>query len=64
MKLPLLLLLLLVCVAAASARQFERCEWARVLQQNGMDGYQGVSLANCEYCHWHINTAINIAYCD
>lgn len=43
MRSPLLLLLLL---AAASAKVFQRCDWARVLQANGMDGYAGVSLAD------------------
>jgi len=42
-------LVFLLLVAAASAKVFERCEWARVLKSNGMDGYRGHSLANCEY---------------
>lgn len=43
------LLMLLLCVAAASAKRFGKCEWARVLKDSGMDGYEGVSLADCEY---------------
>lgn len=43
-----LLLLLLLCAAAASAKIYTRCDWARVLKQNGMDGFAGVSLADCE----------------
>ncbi|XP_056156057.1 lysozyme C-like [Lampris incognitus] len=39
-------LLLLLLVAVASAKVFNRCEWARVLKRNGMDGYGGYSLAN------------------
>ncbi|XP_041825416.1 lysozyme C-like [Melanotaenia boesemani] len=39
-------LVFLLLVAAANARVFERCEWARVLKSYGMDGYRGYSLAN------------------
>lgn len=42
-------LVFLLFVALASAKVFQRCEWARVLKSNGMDGYRGHSLANCEY---------------
>lgn len=42
-------LILLLLVAAASAKVFQRCEWARTLKAGGMDGYQNVSLADCEY---------------
>ncbi|XP_075885295.1 lysozyme C-like [Nelusetta ayraudi] len=57
------LLVLLLCVAAASARVYERCQWAGVLKNSGMHGYHGVSLANwvC-LTNWesHYNTqAIN-----
>ncbi|XP_041667287.1 lysozyme C [Cheilinus undulatus] len=36
----------LLLVSVASARIFERCEWARTLKRYGMDGYQGISLAD------------------
>ncbi|KAM3599469.1 uncharacterized protein V6R79_006458 [Siganus canaliculatus] len=39
-------LVFLLLVAVASAKVFERCEWARVLKSHGMDGYEGVSLAD------------------
>ncbi|XP_034566096.1 lysozyme C [Notolabrus celidotus] len=39
-------LVFLLLVAVASARVFERCEWARILKRNGMDGYKGISLAD------------------
>ncbi|XP_040914860.1 lysozyme C-like [Toxotes jaculatrix] len=39
-------LVFLLLVALASARVFERCEWARILKRNGMDGYRGNSLAD------------------
>uniref|UniRef100_A0A668A580 lysozyme n=1 Tax=Myripristis murdjan TaxID=586833 RepID=A0A668A580_9TELE len=39
-------LVFLLLVAVASARVYTRCEWARVLKANGMDGYHGYSLAN------------------
>ncbi|KAJ8338899.1 hypothetical protein SKAU_G00356850 [Synaphobranchus kaupii] len=39
-------LVFLLLVAAASAKIYSRCELARTLQAAGMDGYQGVSLAN------------------
>nr|BAV53528.1 c-type lysozyme [Lithochromis rubripinnis]BAV53529.1 c-type lysozyme [Lithochromis rubripinnis] len=36
----------LLLITVASAIVFERCDWARKLKANGMDGYRGVSLAN------------------
>lgn len=39
----------LLLITVASAKVFERCDWAHKLKANGMDGYGGVSLANCEY---------------
>ncbi|XP_029926410.1 lysozyme C-like [Myripristis murdjan] len=39
-------LVFLLLVAVASARVYTRCEWARVLKANGMNGYRGNSLAN------------------
>uniref|UniRef100_UPI0037E8D358 lysozyme C-like n=1 Tax=Semicossyphus pulcher TaxID=241346 RepID=UPI0037E8D358 len=54
-------LVFLLLVAAASARVFNRCDWARVLKRNGMDGYRGHSLANwvCLTEHEsHYNTQI------
>ncbi|XP_072228715.1 lysozyme C-like [Leuresthes tenuis] len=46
-------LVFLLLVAAASAKVFERCEWARVLKSNGMDGYRGYSLANWVCLTYH-----------
>ncbi|KAK2818808.1 hypothetical protein Q5P01_024369 [Channa striata] len=39
-------LVFLLLVAVASAKVFQRCEWARTLKSHGMDGYRGYSLAN------------------
>ncbi|KAK2888605.1 hypothetical protein Q8A73_020053 [Channa argus] len=39
-------LVFLLLVSVASARIFQRCEWARTLKNHGLDGYQGYSLAN------------------
>uniref|UniRef100_A0A665TNP4 lysozyme n=1 Tax=Echeneis naucrates TaxID=173247 RepID=A0A665TNP4_ECHNA len=39
-------LVFFVFVALASARHYERCEWARILKSNGMDDYQRISLAD------------------
>ncbi|XP_061576787.1 lysozyme C [Cololabis saira] len=39
-------LLVVLLVGVASARQYQRCEWARALKSYGMDGYHGYSLAN------------------
>ncbi|XP_040013765.1 lysozyme C-like [Xiphias gladius] len=39
-------LVFLLLVALASAKVYERCEWARELKNHGMDGYYGYSLAN------------------
>ncbi|KAK5917389.1 hypothetical protein CgunFtcFv8_012283 [Champsocephalus gunnari] len=39
-------LVFLLLVALASAKVYERCEWARVLKAHGMDGYYGNSLAD------------------
>lgn len=36
-------------LAAANGKIFECCEWACTLRANGIDGYYGVSLAECEY---------------
>ncbi|KAJ6655365.1 hypothetical protein lerEdw1_005557 [Lerista edwardsae] len=38
--------LLAYCVATIQARIFGRCELAHVLNDNGLDGYQGYNLAN------------------
>ncbi|KAM9228642.1 lysozyme C [Dugong dugon] len=42
----LLILGLLFLLASVQGKVFERCEFARTLKQNGMDGYYGVSLAD------------------
>ncbi|CAJ1071082.1 lysozyme C [Xyrichtys novacula] len=39
-------LVFLLLVAVASARVYERCEWARILKRHGMSGHGGVSLAD------------------
>ncbi|XP_033503211.2 lysozyme C II-like [Epinephelus lanceolatus] len=39
-------LVFLLLVALASAKIYDRCEWARVLKSYGMDGYHGYSLDN------------------
>ncbi|XP_026153153.1 lysozyme C [Mastacembelus armatus] len=39
-------LVFLLLVTLASAKVYQRCEWARVLKSHGMDGYRGISLAN------------------
>ncbi|XP_018531565.1 lysozyme C [Lates calcarifer] len=46
-------LVFLLLVASASAKVFDRCEWARVLKSNGMDGYGGYSLANWVCLTYH-----------
>ncbi|NXF30782.1 LYSC protein, partial [Nyctibius bracteatus] len=42
----LLLLLLALLTMVTRAKVFRRCELARVLQRNGLEGYRGYSLAN------------------
>ncbi|NXJ35494.1 LYSC1 protein, partial [Ciconia maguari] len=44
----LLLLLLALLTAVTKAKVFSRCELAHLLQEEGLDGYRGYSLANCE----------------
>ncbi|TDH01731.1 hypothetical protein EPR50_G00165700 [Perca flavescens] len=39
-------LVFLLFVALANAKLYQRCEWARVLKANGMDGYRSISLAD------------------
>ncbi|GAB0184838.1 lysozyme C [Grus japonensis] len=46
---PVLLLLLALLSAVTKAKVFGRCDLARVLQEEGLDGYGGYSLANCEF---------------
>ncbi|KAM7123871.1 lysozyme-like protein 1 [Ciconia maguari] len=43
---PLLLLLLALLTAVTKAKVFSRCELAHLLQEEGLDGYRGYSLAN------------------
>lgn len=38
----------LVLLALANAKVYQRCEWAQVLKDHGMDGIHGTSLADCE----------------
>ncbi|XP_029025877.1 lysozyme C-like [Betta splendens] len=51
-------LALLLLVAVASAKVVERCEWAQILREHGMDGYYGYSLANWFYLSFNTK-AIN-----
>uniref|UniRef100_A0A8C9ZTA9 lysozyme n=1 Tax=Sander lucioperca TaxID=283035 RepID=A0A8C9ZTA9_SANLU len=39
-------LVFLLFVALANAKVYQRCEWARVLKDHGMDKYLGISLAD------------------
>ncbi|XP_053097514.1 lysozyme C-like [Pangasianodon hypophthalmus] len=39
-------LVFLLLLAVVTAKRYERCELARAMKANGMDGYQGISLAN------------------
>ncbi|CAK6972529.1 lysozyme C-like [Scomber scombrus] len=39
-------LVFLLLVALSSAEVYQRCQWAQVLKNYGMDGYYGISLAN------------------
>ena len=44
-----LVILGLLCLSVAvQGKVFERCELARTLKELGLDGYKGVSLANCK----------------
>lgn len=52
MKAVLILGLLLLSVAV-QGKTFERCELARTLKRLGLDGYRGVSLANCKLTLLH-----------
>ncbi|XP_078128297.1 lysozyme C-like [Sander vitreus] len=49
-------LVFLLFVALASAKNYQRCEWARVLKNYGMNNYLGISLADwvC-LCKWESN---------
>ncbi|XP_008301771.1 lysozyme C [Stegastes partitus] len=39
-------LLVLFLVVVTGAEALERCAWAKILKNSGMDGYRGISLAN------------------
>ncbi|XP_060765145.1 lysozyme C [Neoarius graeffei] len=39
-------LVFLLLLAVVSAKQYERCELARAIQQTGLAGYDGISLGN------------------
>ncbi|CAJ1071080.1 lysozyme C-like [Xyrichtys novacula] len=45
-------LVFVLLVAVASAKKFWQCEWAQVLRDHGMDGFNGVSLANWLCLTW------------
>lgn len=49
MRSILIISLLGCCFAAYEAKIFSKCELARKLKAEGMDGFHGYSLANCEY---------------
>ncbi|KAK7807664.1 hypothetical protein U0070_006381 [Myodes glareolus] len=42
----LLILGFLLLSVSVQAKVYERCEFAKILKRNGMDGYRGVSLAD------------------
>lgn len=42
-------LVFLLLLAFARAKVYQRCDWARVLKDHRMDGYRGISLADCEF---------------
>ena len=44
----LIILGLLLLSVAVQGKVFERCELAKTLKELGLDGYKGVSLANCK----------------
>ena len=44
----LLILGFLLLSVSVQAKVYERCEFAKILKRNGMDGYRGVSLADCK----------------
>lgn len=45
----LVLALVFLFIAANEAKVFSKCELARILKQNGLDGYYGYALGNCEF---------------
>lgn len=49
MRSVLIFSLLSCFFAAYNAKVFSKCELARKLKDQGMDGFHGYSLANCEY---------------
>lgn len=44
----LLALGLLLLSVIVQAKVYDRCEFARILKRSGMDGYWGISLADCK----------------
>uniref|UniRef100_A0A3Q2W9M3 lysozyme n=1 Tax=Haplochromis burtoni TaxID=8153 RepID=A0A3Q2W9M3_HAPBU len=48
--------MVLIVMKSANGKIFECCEWACTLRANGIDGYYGVSLAECEYYTSNYNT--------
>lgn len=49
MKALTLLSLIGCLIMANEAKIFSRCELAYTLHEEGLDGYEGYSLANCEF---------------
>lgn len=45
----LVLTLLFLLIAASEAKQYSRCEMGSFMKRNGMDGFRGVSVDNCEF---------------
>lgn len=43
-----------VLLALANAKVYQRCEWARVLNNHGMGRIRGTTLADCEWVCWSI----------
>ncbi|XP_007575082.1 PREDICTED: lysozyme C [Poecilia mexicana] len=46
MKVLVVPAVLLLAAVLVDGRVFERCQWARTMKSNGMDGYRDISLAN------------------
>ena len=44
----LLALGFLLLSATVHAKVYTRCELAKLLKENGLDGYKGISLADCK----------------
>ncbi|KAM6134393.1 lysozyme C, milk isozyme-like [Pterocles gutturalis] len=64
---PPWLLLLALLTPVTKGKVFSRCELARVLQEEGLDGYRGYSIANwlcMAFCESSFNTAAQSVKAD